>query len=144
MIGLRSSLSSVALSVVLVVGVAACRPGPGDPVESGIGDMVKAGFTIGSSVHEYTGFGTASMTILPEDLRRIGTATSVDTSLFSDPSVYALAGVNPADAIVLLDRSVNPNGDPVLFTRDGISPPAIHGVCGYYVDPQEMGCAAPT
>lgn len=144
MIGLRPSRAvAVPVAMLLVIGVTACRPGPGDPVESGVGDMVTVTFAIGSSRHEYVGFGTQSMTITPDDVQRIGTAVQADRSLFPDVSVYALSGVNPVDGIVLLDRSVDPNGEPVLFTRDGISPPSIPGICLYYNDPERIGCAAP-
>lgn len=104
--------------------------------------MVTVTFTVGSTRHQYVGFGTAGMTISSEDLRRIGSASSADTGLFPDPSVYALDGVSPNDAIVLLDRSVDPEGEPVLLTRDGVSPPSIPGICPYYNRPEEIGCPA--
>jgi hypothetical protein len=140
----RSQRLWLALWMGMVVAVGACRPGPGAVVESGEAEMVTVTFTIGSTPHEYVGFGTADMTISSDDLHRIGTASSADAALFPDQSVYALAGVNPADAIVLLDRSVDPHGDAVLFTRDGVSPPQVPGVCSYYSLPEEFACASPT
>jgi hypothetical protein len=72
----------------------------------------------------------------------MGIASAADAVLFPDPTVFALAGVNPMDAVVLVDRSPGTpsGGELVLFTRDGISPPLALGVCAYYREPQEAGC----
>lgn len=89
----RPSLISVAaFAAALSLSIGACQPSPGDPVESGVGDMVRVTFMIGASQNQYAGFGTASMTISPDDLQRIGTASAADAALFPDRSVYALAG----------------------------------------------------
>lgn len=133
------------LAVIALV-FSACRPAPGAPVESVVGDRVAVVFMIGGTEHSYIGFGTAAMSIEVNDLRPIGLASEADPTLFPDRKVYALGGVNPTDAIVLVDRSgaTAEHGDPVLFTRDGISPPLVVGVCQYYMSPNDVGCSIPS
>lgn len=119
---------------------AACQPSPGAPVESVVGDRVSVVFVVGSGPQPYVGFGTADMQIDDDDLTRIGTASEADSTLFPDRSVFALAGVDPRDAIVLVDKSTEEDA-LVLFTRDGVSPVGVPGVCAYYVAPEGVGCS---
>jgi hypothetical protein len=141
---IASRIGALALQAfVLLVG--ACAPQPGASFETASAGVLSVQFSVRGVDREYAGFGTQAMIIHRSDLFPIGRASGADPSLFPNPVVHRLAGVSPADAIVLFERSaVTDEEYPVLFTHGGVSPPLVEGICRHYAQPAEFGCPTST
>ena len=84
--------------------------------------------------------GSGSLTIPLMSLHKTGTATAVNADIGrSDFTVFSIDGVDEDSAVAMFigDASV-----PWIqvWTRDGVSPSLIAGLCDYFIDPSRRQC----
>lgn len=163
----RSALSGIVTGFLIALMAASCSmrfpPNPASgpallPVETGIAVPCPsvAPDALGYVCMEFDGHtyrgvaaqeapqrqsGAGSLTITRDLLSKIGSASSVNADIgTTDWSVYEIAGVDPADAVAMYIGS----GQAFMnvWTRDGVSPSTIPGLCQHYLDPSLRLCLA--
>ena len=142
----RSIAISVALGIaVLLAGCAPSGPNLSPSLSTVVGGPVRMTYAGGN----YGGFGARSeppgpsddlsLVIPLTDITMIGLADEVDPVVFPDRSVFRIRNVDPLDAVVMFDRSAR-EVEMVVFTRDGLSPTVVEGLCDYYPNPTLRLC----
>ena len=138
----------IALAIASLLG-GGCSLVPGGPFGTVISEAPE---TIQFLGHSYEAFHVSSpaeersvpglLVLETSQLSPIGPADRADARRFPDRIVYAIAGVDPQDAVALIDRS-NPNEAVVVaFIRDARSPQSIAGLCGHLDDASTRHCPA--